>query len=82
LDCFQGKVAKIVVFGQAAEKMERELGAVFSVNRVSTLKEAVLAARMMSREGDTILFSPGCSSYDQFANFEERGEMFKKIVRN
>ena len=82
LGCFQGKVAKVVVFGQAAEKMERELGAVFSVNRVSTLKEAVQAARMMSREGDTVLFSPGCSSYDQFANFEERGEMFKKIVRN
>ncbi len=82
LACFQGKVAKVVVFGQAAEKMERELGAVFSVNRVSTLKEAVQAARMMSREGDTVLFSPGCSSYDQFANYEERGEMFKKIVRN
>jgi UDP-N-acetylmuramoylalanine--D-glutamate ligase len=82
LACFQGKVAKVVVFGQAAEKMERELGAVFSVNRVSNLKEAVEAARMMSREGDTVLFSPGCSSYDQFANYEERGEMFKKIVRN
>jgi len=82
LACFQGKVAKVVVFGQAAEKMERELGAVVSVNRVSTLKEAIQVARMMSREGDTVLFSPGCSSYDQFVNFEERGEMFKKIVRN
>jgi UDP-N-acetylmuramoylalanine--D-glutamate ligase len=81
IECFQGKVKKIVVFGEAAEIMERELGAHFVLERVLTLKEALAAARMTAERGDTVLLSPGCSSYDQFANFEERGEMFKKIVK-
>jgi len=78
---FQGKVKKIVVFGESAQKMERELGANFALSRVSTLEEAVAAVRLTAARGDTVLFSPGCSSYDQFANFEERGERFKKIVK-
>ncbi len=78
---FQGKVRRIVVFGEAAEKMKRELGKDFQLLRVSTLEEAVAAVRLTAVRGDTVLFSPGCSSYDQFANFEERGERFKKIVR-
>ena len=81
IQCFQGKVREIVVFGEAAEKMKRELGKDFLISRVSTLEEAVAAVRLTAVRGDTVLFSPGCSSYDQFANFEERGERFKKIVR-
>ena len=81
VDCFQGKVTKVVVFGQAGKKMEQELGAFFVVERFSTLKEAFQSARRTARPGDTVLLSPGCSSYDQFANFEERGEMFKKMIR-
>jgi UDP-N-acetylmuramoylalanine--D-glutamate ligase len=78
---FQGKVRAIAVFGAAAEKMERELGPFFGLKRLSTMKEALEFARRSARPGDTILLSPGCSSYDQFANYEERGESFKKLVR-
>ena len=78
---FEGKVTKVIVFGQAAEKMKRELGAFFALERFSTLKEALQAARAAAKPGDTVLLSPGCSSYDQFANFEERGKMFKKMIR-
>lgn len=49
---------------------------------VETLEEAVHAAYNVSEEGDTILFSPACASWDQYKTFEERGNEFKKIVEN
>ena len=44
------------------------------------LEESVKAAYNLSDEGDVILLSPACASWDQFETFEERGELFKKIV--
>lgn len=79
--CFKGKVKKIAVFGEAAAKMERELKDDFPIERFSTLSEALKTARESAKPGDTVLLSPGCSSYDQFANYEQRGDVFKKMVR-
>ena len=47
---------------------------------VGTFEEAVLLAYQKSRSGDIILLSPGCSSFDMFRNYEERGDYFKKLV--
>ena len=45
-----------------------------------TLETAVAHATQLARPGDVVLLSPACASYDQFANFEERGETFRKLV--
>ena len=45
-----------------------------------TLEKAVTHATQLARPGDVVLLSPACASYDQFANFEERGETFRKLV--
>ncbi len=45
-----------------------------------TLEKAVTHATRLARPGDVVLLSPACASYDQFANFEERGETFRKLV--
>ena len=45
-------------------------------------KDAVLAAAKSAREGDVVLLSPACTSFDRFINFEERGDLFKKIVND
>ena len=45
-----------------------------------TLERAVAHATRLARPGDVVLLSPACASYDQFANFEERGETFRKLV--
>ena len=47
---------------------------------VDGFKEAVEAARDLAEEGDIVLMSPACASFDRFKNFAERGEVFKQIV--
>lgn len=48
---------------------------------VSTLEDAVLAAKKLARSGDTVLLSPACASIDMFKNFEERGQTFINAVQ-
>lgn len=71
----------IVSFGETKEKISNfaKENQVFSIV-VETLKEAILKAYEMSEEGDVILLSPACASWDQYKDFEERGNEFKKLV--
>jgi UDP-N-acetylmuramoylalanine--D-glutamate ligase len=48
----------------------------------STLERAVAAAATAARPGDVVLLSPACASYDQFRDFEHRGEEFRRLVEN
>ncbi len=76
----------VVLFGEAAGLIEKALGAVKKgetlqvISRVNTLEEAVQAAAKLAQPGDTVLLSPGCTSFDAFKDFEERGEYFRKLV--
>lgn len=80
IKAFGNKVARIVAFGQAAPLMVDELKDSFPIERVETLEEAVKSAVRSARGKTTILLSPGCSSFDQFRNYEHRGNEFKRIV--
>lgn len=78
---FQGKVKKMAVYGEAAQKIASELQGHVPLTVWTTMREAVEDCVRGAEKGDAVLLSPGCSSYDQFANFEERGNAFKHIVR-
>jgi UDP-N-acetylmuramoylalanine--D-glutamate ligase len=56
------------------------LAEVIDGDRDETLEAAVAHAERLARPGDVVLLSPACASYDQFANFEERGETFRELV--
>lgn len=80
ISLFKGKVLKIFAIGQAAQKMVDELSHVIGVEIVTTLEEAVERASLLAKAGDTVLLSPGCSSFDMFRDYKHRGEEFKKCV--
>ncbi|MCA1828702.1 MAG: UDP-N-acetylmuramoyl-L-alanine--D-glutamate ligase [Myxococcales bacterium] len=74
----QAKAKAILTIGEDAEKIAAELG---PVQPCGTLPNAVSKAREIARKGDVVLLSPACASYDQFRNFEDRGDQFKALVR-
>ncbi len=80
------RVDHVVIFGEAAEKITTALGPripgsrPFSVTRVDTCSDALMAASRLAQPGFVVLFSPGGTSYDEFKDFEERGERFKQWV--
>lgn len=80
VDCFKGVVKHVIAYGMARDKIEKEIGPFFPFTKVGPFAEAVEIAFTIAREKDTVLLSPGCSSYDQFPNFERRGEAFKELV--
>ena len=80
LDAGDGKVRGVLTVGEDAARIEAELGSRFAVCRCVDLQAAVAQARGLARSGDTVLLSPACASYDQFRNFEHRGEVFKSLV--
>lgn len=77
----QKKVKNLILVGEAKERLNRTIGDFSETFIIGTFEEAVLLAYQKSRSGDIILLSPGCSSYDMFQNFEERGNYFKELIK-
>ncbi len=73
------RVDHLVLFGEAAEKIGLAMGN-YPYTRCANLKEAVQAAVHLVEPGDVVLLSPGGTSFDEFKDFEERGECFKQLV--
>ena len=81
IDPVQRKVKNLILLGEAKERLNRTIGDFSETFIIGTFEEAVLLAYQKSRSGDIILLSPGCSSYDMFKNFEERGNYFKELIQ-
>ncbi|KFE60968.1 UDP-N-acetylmuramoyl-L-alanine--D-glutamate ligase [Hyalangium minutum] len=76
-----GKVKVVLTIGKDAETIAAAYQGHAPVHSCGTLDEAVRRARELAKAGDTVLLSPACASYDQFKNFEDRGETFKRLVQ-
>jgi UDP-N-acetylmuramoylalanine--D-glutamate ligase len=77
------RVASIYLVGEATDELAAVLepaGREFT--RAGTIARAVEQAARDAQRGDVVLLSPACASYDQYANFEERGEDFRTLVQN
>lgn len=70
-----------LLFGADAELIEVHLDRALPTEQVGTLEQGVQRAVAVSQAGDTVLLSPGCASFDQFADYMARGEAFEASVQ-
>ena len=75
------RVRHLVLIGEAAGRMEQELGTLTDTRRAATLEEAVRVSAEITAAGGVVLMSPACSSFDMFRDYEERAERFIAAVK-
>ena len=75
-----GHVRKAYTIGEAGELFASLLSPHMAVSECHTLERAVGEAAAEAESGDTVLLSPACASFDQFRDFEDRGDQFRKLV--
>ena len=81
---FAGKVVRLILIGQTAPQIIeacRQAG-FDAYEQANSLQEAVERAREIALPGQAVLFSPACASFDMFKNYEERGDIFRQIVKS
>lgn len=83
LSLVQEKVKVLICMGKDNEKLKKAFhGFIPTIIETDSMQEAVQSAYFLSKKGDAVLLSPACASFDLFANYEERGDMFKNEVKN
>lgn len=82
LEKAKDKIKHLVILGETTPKLMAAAAAVgiASVQPVTTFAEAVMAASSFAEPGDVVLLSPACASWDMFNSYEERGDLFRKLV--
>lgn len=81
LDSIAHQIKFICAIGKASQKIKADLGNHIPVELFPSLEDAVSYAAKISQVGDSVLLSPGCSSFDMFKDYAHRGEEFQRIVR-
>jgi len=76
------KTKKVILFGEARNRIASLIDEDVPVLKKAGLREAIQSAYKDAQSGDVVLLSPGCASFDEFANYKDRGNFFKDVVRN
>ena len=79
VEALSARAKAVLCIGEAGPTLAAAIGQ--KASNCQTLQRAVAGAREIAAAGDVVLLSPGCSSYDQFVNFEERGKTFARLAK-
>jgi UDP-N-acetylmuramoylalanine--D-glutamate ligase len=71
----------VVAIGHSANLIEEAFNGICRIERAESMEAAVKTARQLADSGDVVLLSPGCTSYDWYSNYGERGDDFARCVR-
>ncbi len=77
----QTKVRRLILIGEDADTIERELGSLVQNERAGDMAETVQRSFSAALPGDVVLLAPACASFDMFDSFEHRGKVFKEEVK-
>ncbi len=80
-DLVRAKARTVLTIGTAAEKIASALASAAEIVQAGDMQHAIEWARANAKPGETVLLSPACASFDQYRNFEHRGEHFEELVR-
>lgn len=80
VETIREKTRCVILFGEAKDRFRASLEGVVPLKTAQNLEQSINIAYQWANEGDTVLLSPACSSYDQYPNFEVRGKHFKDLV--
>jgi UDP-N-acetylmuramoylalanine--D-glutamate ligase len=75
------KVKTVVLIGQMTEKLFALWSTTVPCIKATSLADSIDQCGKIARPGDVVLFSPGCSSFDMFKDFEDRGDQFRALVQ-
>ncbi|MGE3467091.1 MAG: UDP-N-acetylmuramoyl-L-alanine--D-glutamate ligase, partial [Pyrinomonadaceae bacterium] len=78
----ESTVRCLIVIGEDADNIESELNDYAAIIRGDSLEDAVEKAFSAAKQGDVVLLAPACASFDMFKSYEERGDVFKKVVKS
>jgi len=76
----QAQARTLILIGEDAETIARELGDYAPHQRAADMQDAVSSAFAIAQPGDVVLLAPACASFDMFESFEHRGRVFKEHV--
>jgi UDP-N-acetylmuramoylalanine--D-glutamate ligase len=80
-DLVSSKARAVLTIGKAADRIGQALQGAATIVAAGDMTHAIEWAREHAKPGDTVLLSPACASFDQYRNFEHRGEHFEELVR-
>jgi UDP-N-acetylmuramoylalanine--D-glutamate ligase len=79
-DAVSSRGRALVLLGGARDRIRAALGGLVPTRDADSMHQAVQAARQMAAAGDVVLLAPGCASFDLYANYQERGDDFRREV--